>query len=328
MIRTQKVPCNLCSSTNSAFLFEARDRLHGIGDIFTYVRCEECGLVYMNPQVVPEDIEELYPVDYAPHLKTGKGTGFRVSSSQSQIMKTPIIGHFLKHMMNVKIVNSVYRRLKPESRILDIGCGTGAFLNSVRTDTGCEVCGIDISETAVKQAKNSFDLDIFKGTITEHPFPEAHFDVITAWWYLEHIPDPHTTMANISSLLKHSGYCIIGIPNFDSFFAKHFRDKWYHLDCPRHLCIWTPRAITRLLENHGLAVTRTIYDKTPWGLLGSLQYLLYDNNINPRYRNRLRRSFLLWILFLPWTMLVSILKKSDIMVVYARKTIDESAKTT
>lgn len=328
MIRTQKVPCNLCGGRDSAFLYNAKDRLHGIGDIFTYVQCKECGLVYMNPQVVLEDIEKLYPADYHPHSTTKKGTGSKARSLRNWIMKIPLVARPLKWLMNVKIVNSIYRKLNQQSRILDVGCGAGSFLNAVRTDKACEVYGVDISEAAVREAKNSFGLDILKGTVTEAAFPDAHFDIITAWWYLEHIPDPHATVARISSLLKHNGYFIMGVPNFSSFHAKHFRDKWYHLDCPRHLCIWAPYTISRLLEEHGLSVTRIIYDKTPWGLLGSLQYLLYGDNINPKYRNRLRQSLLLWMLFLPWTMLVSLLKKSDIMVVYARKVIGESAKVT
>lgn len=328
MIRTQKVPCNLCCSTESIFLFEARDRLHGIAGTFTYVRCTECGLVYMNPQAVPEDTEKLYPADYAPHSKKAKGIGSRITSLYNRISKIPVIGYFPKQLMNVKVAGNIYRNLNKKSRILDVGCGSGAFLNSLKNDKGCEVYGVDISEAALEQAKSSFGLDIFKGTITEAPFPEAHFDIITAWWYLEHISDPHTTIAKISSLLKNNGYCIIGVPNYESFNARHFKDKWYHLDCPRHLCIWTPRAITRLLENHGLAVTKIIYDKTPWGLLGSLQYLLYGDNLNPKYRNRLRQSFSLWILLLPWTILMSLLKKSDIIVVYARKGTAEPANDT
>jgi len=324
MIRTQKVPCNLCGSRDSTLLYNASDRLHGIGGTFTYVRCKECGLVYMNPQVVGEDIEKLYPADYAPHSTTKKGTGFSARSLHNQIMKIPLIAPLLRGLMNVKITDSVYRRLNHQSRILDVGCGAGSFLNKVKADKACEVYGVDISETAAREVKSSFGLDIFKGTITEAPLPNAYFDIITAWWYLEHIPDPHATVAVISSLLKDNGYFIVGVPNFDSFHAKYFRDKWYHLDCPRHLCIWTPYTINRLLEEHGLSVTRIIYDRTPWGLLGSLQYLLYDNNINPKYRNRLRQSVMLWILFLPWTILVSLLKRSDIMVIYARKVIGES----
>jgi len=282
----------------------------------------------MNPQVVPEDTEKLYPADYAPHSKKGKGIGPKIASLYNRISKIPIIGYFPKQLMNVNIAGNIYRSLNQQSRILDVGCGAGSFLNSLRTDKGCEVYGVDISEAAVKEAKSSFGLDIFKGTITEAPLPAAHFDIITAWWYLEHISDPQTTIAKMSSLLKHNGYCIIGVPNFNSFNARHFKDKWYHLDCPRHLCIWTPRAITRLLENHGLVVTKIIYDKTPWGLLGSLQYLLYGDNLNPKYRNRLRQSFLLWMLLLPWTILMSLLKKSDIIVVYARKGTAEPANDT
>ena len=314
----------MCGSKDSTFLFEARDRLHGIGGTFSYVRCSECGLVYMNPQVVPEETAKLYPSDYAPHSTAAKGATSVIRSLYNRLIKTPVIAQFIRWVTNVKITNEIYRRLDQKSRILDIGCGAGAFLNRVKVEKGCEVHGVDISGVAVEAAKNSFGLDIFKGTITEAPFEDSSFDIITAWWYLEHIPDPHVTAARISSLLKPNGHCIIGVPNFESFNAKSFKDKWYHLDCPRHLCIWTPSAMKRLMAQHGLTVTRIIYDKTPWGLRGSLQYALFGDNIDPKHRNSIRQSFLLWILFLPCTILVSLLKKSDIMVIYARKAAAES----
>jgi ubiquinone/menaquinone biosynthesis C-methylase UbiE len=323
MIRTEKITCNLCGSKDSMYLFEAKDRLHGIGGMFSYVRCSECGLVYMNPQIVPEDTGKLYPSDYAPHSTAVKGVAAGIRSLYNRLMKTPVIAQFIRWVTNVKITNDIYHQLDQNSQILDIGCGAGAFLNRVKTENSCKIYGIDISEAAVETAKNSFGLDIFKGTITEAPFEDNSFDVITAWWYLEHISDPHATAARISSLLKPNGYCIIGVPNFESFNAKVFKDKWYHLDCPRHLCIWTPSAMKRLLEQDGLSVIKIIYDKTPWGLRGSLQYSLFGDNINPKHRNKIRQSLLLWMLLLPWTILISLLKKSDIIVVYAIKTMDE-----
>jgi hypothetical protein len=86
------------------------------------------------------------------------------------------------------------------------------------------------------------------------------------------------------------------------------------------MCIWTPKTIRRLLNQHGLAVTRIYYDRSPWGLLGSLQYRIYGDNANPKHRNRIRQSALLWLLFLPLTVTVSLLRRSDIIVVYATKT--------
>lgn len=318
MIRTHEVNCNLCDSRNSFSLFNAKDRLHGMEGTYTYVQCAECGLVYMNPQVVPEDIKKLYPADYTPHSAIEKKPDSKIGVKK-RFLKTPLTTYLLKKLTNVKIIDSIYAVLNEKTRILDVGCGTGAFLNSVKADKGCQVHGVDISETAVTQAKSSFGLDIFKGDITELPLPDAYFDIITAWWYLEHIYNPNTTIEKISSLLKTDGYCIIGIPNFKSVNAKAFKGRWYHLDCPRHLCIWTPETITRLLEKHGLVTTKIIYDKTPWGLLGSLQYLFFGDNINPKHRNRIIQSFLLRILFLPWTILVALLKRADIMVIYAKK---------
>jgi 2-polyprenyl-3-methyl-5-hydroxy-6-metoxy-1,4-benzoquinol methylase len=271
----------------------------------------------MNPQVMPEDTGKLYPSDYAPHSTAAKGSTVR--SLYNRLIKFPVIAQFIRWVTNVKITNDIYNSLDTNSRILDIGCGAGAFLNRVKAEKGCEVYGVDMSESAVEAAKITFDLDIFRGTITEAPFEDGSFDVITAWWYLEHVPDPQATAARISTFLKPNGCCIIGVPNFNSFNAKVFKDKWYHLDCPRHLCIWTPSAMKRLLEQHGLTVTKIIYDKTPWGLRGSLQYALFADNINPKHRNRIRQSLFLWMLLLPWSIIVSLLKKSDIIVVYAKK---------
>lgn len=319
MIRTQEVACNLCNSADSTFLYEATDRLHGIGGAFCYVWCNQCGLVYMNPQVVPEDIEKLYPTDYAAHLPKGKEGGFAVLSLRDRILKVPVLSSLAKPVINVRIVDSIYRKLNHHSKVLDIGCGSGSFLNSVRNDKGCEVYGVDISGSAVRQAKDSFGLEVFEGNILDAPFRDASFDIITAWWYLEHIANPHPATARISNLLKDGGHCILGIPNFDSLNAEYFKDKWFHLDCPRHLCIWNRSTITKLLRAHGLEVTRIIHDKTPGGLLGSLQYLLFGDNFGPKHRNLIRHSSALWLLLLPLAMMVSLLRKSDIIVVYAKK---------
>jgi len=75
----------------------------------------------------------------------------------------------------------------------------------------------------------------------------------------------------------------------------------------------------RLLELHGLNVTRIFHDRSPWGLLGSLQYQRYGDNTDPKRRNRIRQSVLLWLLLLPATIVVSLLRRSDIIVVYAQK---------
>ncbi len=318
-IRTIEVSCPLCGSDDAMHLFEAIDRLHGIEGHFRYVRCRSCELVYMNPQVAPESVGQLYPESYAPHADKSQTSRKTLMAVRDGLHRIPLVGTELKRWTDARVMAPLFRGLSAGRRLLDVGCGNGAFLAAARAATGCEVQGVDISPHAVRTARTRYEVDVFEGPITGAPFADNSFDAITAWWYLEHIANPHEAVAAMSRLLKEGGTCVLGVPNFDSTFARRFQDRWYHLDCPRHLCIWSPATVRRLLESHGLNVTRIFHDRSPWGLLGSLQYRRYGDNIDLKHRNRIRQSALLWLLLLPGTIVVSLLRRSDIIVVYAQK---------
>lgn len=305
--RTKTVDCDLCGSAKYDFLFNAKDRLHGFEGAFSYVKCRTCDLVYMNPQVCPDEICKFYPDDYGPHqIKPEKKRSGR-HSLRNKLGKNP----FAKF---------VFYKLIKESRVLDIGCGSGKFLNEIRTATGCQVYGVDTSQIAARTAKENYGLDIFTGTILESSFPDSYFDVITARSYLEHVNNPSETLLKLFRLLKSGGDLVIITPNFNSLNSKIFKDNWYPLDCPRHLYIYSPMTITRLLEKSGLLVKKIIYEKSSKSLLGSLQYYFYGDNYNPEHHNRIRRSSLLKKFVSPLTRIAAFMKQSDTMVVLAKKT--------
>ena len=306
MIKIHDVACDLCGSSDADFLFEGKDRLYGCEGVFTYVQCKKCGLVYMNPQISPDDIGKFYPPAYGPHKQKSEKRQQNLSVLKSKLKKRPF-------------ALLICDKFTQQSRLLDVGCGNADFLNKVRNVTKCQVHGIDISKAAAKAAKANYEIDIFTGTILESPFPCDYFDVITAWWYLEHVPNPSEVLRKMSRLLKQDGYCIIGVPNIDSFNARTFKDKWYHLDCPRHLYIYSPDTITKLLDKTGFFVTNIIFDKTPWGLFPSLRYRFGNNDIPLKHRKRFRCSSLLKRFLSPWTILLAMLKQSDIMVVCSRR---------
>jgi len=85
MIDANSINCMLCGSDNSKFLFHAQDEEHGIEGTFTYNKCKECGLVYMNPQITNEELAKYYPVDYAPH-KTVNSPKKEEKKSNSKIV--------------------------------------------------------------------------------------------------------------------------------------------------------------------------------------------------------------------------------------------------
>jgi hypothetical protein len=126
-------------------------------------------------------------------------------------------------------------------------------------------------------------------------------------------------MQKFYDLLKPSGICIISTPNFDSFNAKTFKDRWYGLSCPRHLYIYAPKTINKFLEKAGFLVTGISHDKSSKNLLGSLQYYLYGNNYAPECRDKVKKSRAVKAVLSPLTRIFALLKKSDNIIVSAKK---------
>jgi len=306
LIEKRDVPCNLCGSTDHSLLLTARDRLYGCDGTFTYVECKECGLVYMNPQVSPGDIGKLYPSTYTPHKQKSETRQQNLHLLKAKLKKRPFPA-------------VVCDKLTKQSRLLDVGCGNADFLNEVRNVTQCQVYGIDISRAAAEAAKANHGIDMFTGTILQCPFPEGYFDVITSWWYLEHVSNPSEVLRKMAVLLKQDGHCVIGIPNIDSFNARTFGNKWYHLDCPRHLHIYSPDTIAKLLDKAGFDVRSIFFHRAPWGLFHSIRLRFGNDEVPLKNRKRLMCSSMLKRILLPWTILLALLKKADIMVVYARR---------
>jgi len=262
----------------------------------------------MNPQISPDEIGKFYPSDYGPHQAKPK----------EQYLDSYILTRKYKKR---PFVATVFDKLTKNARLLDVGCGNGSFLNEIKSVIGCRVYGLDLSKTSAKTAKENYGLDIHIGTILEDPFPERYFDVITAWEYLEHVNDPSEVLLKISSLLKDDGSCIISTPNFDSFNCKLFKNKWYGLDCPRHLYIYSSRTIARLLEKSKLSIQKIKYNKSSKGVLGSLQYYFYGDNYNPEHHNRIRRSSFLKKIVSPLARISALMKQSDAMIIHAQKDV-------
>lgn len=317
MLKVEIVSCPLCGADRPRPALRAVDRLHGVKGEYLYVVCGDCGLVYMNPQVAEEDLGAAYPADEYEPFQLGDTS--RSSGRFASLREVPFVGRFLRETVSIVAVgDAVAERLPAGSRWLDVGCGGGAYLARIRDRYGHEAIGVDISETAVGAARSS-GFTVYHGPVHDLPSDAGPFDAISGWWYLEHVPDPVPVAARISDLLKPGGVVLLAVPNYTSLNARLFRSRWYHLDAPRHLTLWTPRTLRRLLEAQGLEIERFSFDRATWGLLGSLQYAAFGSNLTGLGRDRLRRSRILSVGLLPWTVLTGLLHVSDTVVVRATK---------
>ena len=135
--------------------------------------------------------------------------------------------------------------------LLDIGAGTGSFLESAKQN-GWNVYGIepgkkarDLAKKKGLKLKESLDL-----------MEKRRFQVITLWHVLEHLPDLESQIKKITSLLEKDGTLIIAVPNFQSYDARYYKEYWAAYDVPRHLSHFSQLSIKKLFSKNGMKLEK------------------------------------------------------------------------
>lgn len=147
-------------------------------------------------------------------------------------------------------------------RVLDVGCGNGAFALAIKEQNNAEVWGIEFMTGPGIEAKNVLDR-VFIGRCEDYikDLPENFFDVIYFNDVLEHLVDPYEVLKQIKSKLKPKGRIISSIPNvrhFNTFKKVLFQKDWKYEDHGvmdrTHLRFFTKKSIRRMYEALGYEV--------------------------------------------------------------------------
>lgn len=115
-------------------------------------------------------------------------------------------------------VTPFFNDFRPTDSILDCGCGTGMFLQSiVRTYPKRHpfLCGIELSPTAVKLAKDNlkYRAVIAEGDYQHHiSFNDSSFDIVTCWGTIEHSMDIEKAFMRLVQYAKPGGLIMITVP--------------------------------------------------------------------------------------------------------------------
>lgn len=122
-------------------------------------------------------------------------------------------------------------------KLLDIGCGYGAFVLENRK-AGVEAYGLEIADFEVEIAEkraaatlgSSKDKIFTLGSAYELPFPDKSFDVITLWEVIEHIEKLEPVIKEVNRVLKPGGKAFIVCPNYCAFRREaHYQIMWFPL---------------------------------------------------------------------------------------------------
>jgi ubiquinone/menaquinone biosynthesis C-methylase UbiE len=102
-------------------------------------------------------------------------------------------------------------RLRPMSRVLDVGCGYGADAATIAYRVaGGTVVGVDLSHTMIDEAKRrtegrGLDLSFQVADAARLPFPEDTFDASRAEAVLEHMSNPERAVAEMARVTRPTG---------------------------------------------------------------------------------------------------------------------------
>ena len=162
--------------------------------------------------------------------------------------------HFIRNISlkrKLKLINSFS---SGEKKLLDIGCGTGSFLQVAQKDIWI-VSGIEPNEQARSIANQNTNNAVYN-TEQLAKFKEQAFDVITLWHVLEHLPDLEKQISGFKRLLKPNGTLVIAVPNYKSYDAKHYKSFWAAYDVPRHLWHFSQTSISKLFQKENMKVVK------------------------------------------------------------------------
>jgi 2-polyprenyl-3-methyl-5-hydroxy-6-metoxy-1,4-benzoquinol methylase len=205
---------------------------------FDVWQCATCTARFTQNAPSQNEIGLYYKSDtYVSHTDTKKGL---INSLYHLVRKKTLTS---KRKLVSKATN------KQQGKVLDIGCGTGAFLHEMKSN-GWMVTGLEPDTLARAKAKELYAIEALQSEALFN-LPTEEYDAITLWHVLEHVHELKEYITQIELLLKPGGKLFIAVPNYLSYDAQVYKNYWAAYDVPRHLYHFTPTSVRNLLLNVG-----------------------------------------------------------------------------
>lgn len=143
--------------------------------------------------------------------------------------------------------------------VCDVGCGSGVFLSQIAPQVAA-VTGVDPSAVSLRTlAAKGMEGHPGTGEALPEAFAGRQFDLVSMQQSLEHCLDPGRALANLRSICRDGGHCLIEVPNHENFGFEKYGAAWFHADVGRHVHFFTAKSLVALMEHAGFAPAHTGY---------------------------------------------------------------------
>lgn len=292
--------CRICGTRNGHQRFQAREMMFGFRDSFEYFQCKACKCLQIAD--IPQNIARYYPPGYVPHgalppvqrRRSAFTQALARRRNEAALLGRGVAGRLLNRVFPmdpgemakvnemVSLDHAAGRKLTFKSRILDVGCASGAFLGFLSRLGFEDLLGID---------------PFIEGDITHGPGArvlkksihdvQGTFDLIMLHHSFEHVPDPLAVLCAVRRNLAGDGLCVVRIPVVSSYAWEKYGVNWVQLDAPRHFFLHSVESMKMVAARAELAVEGIIWDSTEFQFWGSELYLkdipLMDESLSQRF---------------------------------------------
>ena len=234
--------------------------LFHVPGIWNSRKCDntDCGLVWLDPMPRPDEIYKAYSTYYTHQDKGRKDSASRKKGLRIRLLR------FYKRLLKTLIGTGrerdnhylMYLRDTPPGRLLEIGCGSGKRLSRLAA-LGWQVEGQEVDEKAWAAAKAKYPFHVHLGELKKLGLAADSFDAVVMNHVIEHVHAPVELMEEARRLIKPGGMLILNTPNAESQEHGIFKDRWFSLDPPRHLHLFSPRSLSLLARSSGFAKHET-----------------------------------------------------------------------
>ena len=251
-IQVEVVRCNLCGADDFRVMYhfdqhtvlspETASLDVSTLDIFpSLVKCQKCGLVYVNPRWI-------FPDGTMPYSQAAEQAYFEITHPARIVADD--------HLVKLAQRSSPGQPL----RALDIGCGDGLLLKRCQL-AGISCDGFEVSPALLQTLQSKFGPQrILSGDLGA--IPAGSYDCAFLINVIEHLPNPHQTLEQIFNLLKPGGGVFIHAPNLGGLPARLTARRWHQIEPLGHLYYFTRTTLAELLQKVGFAAGGDFYMKS------------------------------------------------------------------
>jgi SAM-dependent methyltransferase len=267
---------------------------------FDIWRCDTCGLGQLAQKLDETQLEFLYPQTYYSYAQPSQ----------------TLLRRFLRWVELARYKR--YRWIPAFTSLLEIGCGSGEFLEQIK-DRG-RVVGLERSPRAREVARER-GVDVRIGDVDDPKlFADGEFDCVYINHALEHLSDPERVLRAAARLLVPGGTLYIAVPNIAGVAARLMGRSWYALAAPEHVTHWTPNAMRAFLARIGFRVETIRFHSDPCSVPQSAYYALGGRRTDLQGVHPAKPLILaLAYALLPLTRLLDFLSAGDLMEVKASR---------